>query len=58
VTAGWWTVLDCVYGKGHGPEGSGGGMFASSNIRVLLSIYFQLPPTEKISGNCTLELRR
>jgi hypothetical protein len=37
---------------------SGGGMFASSNIRVLLSTYFQLPPTEKISGNCTLELRR
>jgi hypothetical protein len=46
-----------VYGKGHGREGSGGSMFASSNIRVMLSIYFQLPPTEKISGNCTLELR-
>ena len=26
----------------------------TAKIRVLLSIYFQLPPTEKISGNWTL----
>ena len=30
----------------------------AANRRVLLSIYIQLPPTEKISGNWTLELRR
>lgn len=30
----------------------------AAKIRVLPSIYFQLPPAEKISGNWTLELRR
>jgi len=30
----------------------------AANLQVLLSIYIQLPPTEKISGNWTLKLRR
>lgn len=59
------TVLDSkstsgpgVYDKGHGREGPVAVCSPAANIRVLLSIYFQLPPTKTISGNWALDLWR